>query len=104
MRLTIMRTLLTDPFPPQFADDSVSSTDEETSPRIFSETAVLASVGNLLEVGADGTAIAAPGASAVEKTAAAFERGVVLPAQPVFGMHSSSSTDYQQSPETVLTP
>jgi len=52
---------------------------------------VLSSGDDLLEVGADGTAIAAPGASAVEQTAAMLERGVALPAQSVAQTKALSS-------------
>ena len=83
-----MRTLLTDLFPPQSVNEQTFSPRTEPSQsvgnalRIFSPTAVLASVDDLLEVGVDGTAIAAPGALAADEAAPALERGLALTSSP----------------------
>jgi hypothetical protein len=104
-----MRTLLTDPFPPQFANDHAFSPHAEPSPRTFSEAAVLASVDDLLEVGVDGTATAAPGASAAEETAGTLDRGVAISAQKAFGPKGACSSAFRanaackESPEDALT-
>ncbi|HWD92065.1 MAG TPA: hypothetical protein VG938_06920 [Verrucomicrobiae bacterium] len=90
-----MRTLLTDSFPPQFADDRAFSAGAEVSQRTFSEEAVLIRVDDLLEVGADGTATAAPDASAAEETAGTLERGVAI---------SASSCRGDETPEDAFTP
>jgi hypothetical protein len=92
-----MRTLLTDPFPPKFASDQAFSAHVEQLPRTFSEATVLASVDDLWEVGVDGTATAAPNASAAEETAATFERGVALPAREAFRANGC-----KESPEDAL--
>ncbi|HEY2083283.1 MAG TPA: hypothetical protein VGI88_10895 [Verrucomicrobiae bacterium] len=92
-----MRTLLTDLFPPQSVNEQTFFPRAEPSQsvgnasRTFSPTAVLASVDDLLEVGVDGTAIAAPGALAAEEAAPALERGVAMTSSSFQSNNLSSS-------------
>ena len=72
-RLSAMRTLLTDSFPPQCMDEQTVShgADAAVEPtgkmaRTFPQSAVLISVDDLVEVGVDGTVIATPSALPAE--------------------------------------
>jgi hypothetical protein len=62
-----MRTLLNEPLPPNYRNESTFSPPEpiKRSGRIFSQNAVLpTNTADLTEVGADGTVMATPGAGA----------------------------------------
>lgn len=74
-----MRTLLTNLLPPQSLDSASSPSTAPSAKiaRTYRETAVFASPDNLLEVGVDGTAIAAPSLSPAKEQGAVLERGLV---------------------------
>ena len=78
-----MRTLLNESLPPHVAGErTVSPCEPATSThRTFSQNAVLVNLDNLVEVGLDGTVIAAPGAGA-EQGGPALERGMTLSESP----------------------
>jgi hypothetical protein len=75
--LTAMRTLLDASLPPDFGGDQSFSAPENPE-RTFSETPVLATVDNLVEVGVGGAVISAPGATNAEAAVVALERGVAI--------------------------
>ena len=70
-----MRTLLDELIPPQcLPEQNVSGA--EKNERTFSEGAVLPSLNNFLEVGAEGAAMATPNESRAESANVAFARGL----------------------------
>ena len=75
-----MRTLLDESFPPTCIEDQTFSSPEprEQVARIFSQSAVLAKVDNLVEVGVGGTVIATPGASHADLANDAPGRGMAF--------------------------
>lgn len=80
-----MRTFLNESFPPQCVDKRTVSSPAEGLPeaavqneRTFLQTAVLASVDDLVEVGVGGTVIAAPSALHAKEAIAALGRGVAF--------------------------
>ncbi|HEX4264360.1 MAG TPA: hypothetical protein VH597_08470 [Verrucomicrobiae bacterium] len=106
-----MRTLLTDPFPPQFTNEKTFSADAEPSrrevgklARTFPQAAALTSEGDLLEVGVGGTVIVPPGAAAAEETAAALEHGVAVSGGRDFPADDLSSFSPRAECESVKIP
>jgi hypothetical protein len=87
-----MRTLLDASIPPTCMEEPTFSPPESgaQTARIFSQSAVLAKMNNLVEVGVGGTVIATPGASQADLANDAPERGVVF-----------SSADVEQPKEGV---
>ena len=75
-----MRTLLDESYPPTCMEEQPFSTPEprEPAPRIFSQSAVLANLDNLVEVGVGGTVMATPSASHADPADGALGRGVAF--------------------------